>query len=151
MNITAAQRKALTLINENPGKVAAYVRNGIAASMLKVNGNVEWSLTRLGIAVAVDTDVELYRDEDGPRHLQCWEITELGRAALGLGTASPAVHPITGMTTYAVADYLRQHVDADTLTRIAADDMADLIDRLQRSGHVPDDRFRSLVAQAAGL
>lgn len=148
MKITGSQRKALKTIAENPGNVVAYVRGGAAGRMVKINGNAENSLIARGLAVAVDTDVKLYRDEDGTKYLQCWELTDLGREAIGITTA-PGVHPLTGMTTYQLADHLSAHVDTDTLARIGAPDMHDLIDRLQRSGHVSDERFRALVDEAA--
>lgn len=147
MNVTDAQRKALTLIHHNPGNVVAYQRGGAAAAMLKVNGNIERGLTGLGLAATVMTGVELYRDEDGPHYLECWELTERGRHAIGITTA-PQVHPLTGMTTHALADYLTENVDADTLARIEEPDMHDLIDRLQRAGHISNERFGALIDQA---
>jgi hypothetical protein len=78
---TAAQRKAMQLIADNPRRVVAWNRTAATAHMLQINGNVERSLLHAGLArtVVLATHTNEHGDEWSTK---AWELTEAGVRAL---------------------------------------------------------------------
>jgi len=90
MKLTKTQAAALKLIGENPGRVIAVQR---ATGYLKINGNAENSLLKLGggliarSAKPVEQRSVKVAGETFVYDVHVWELTEAGRAALAGATA----------------------------------------------------------------
>lgn len=100
--VNATQVKALRLIHDNPGRVIAAQRTADVKDYLKINGNTEGSLITKGLVRKVSIGTGTHRSGgQSYTYDKCvWELTDLGRTALGLDeepaeTPAPAAQTVT--------------------------------------------------------
>lgn len=90
--LTEAQRKALKLIAQYPGRVVAWQRGPRVKGYLTINGNVENAFSGSGLVKEVSTGIVLSTHvEDGETitsYLNTWEITDAGREAIRFPTVA---------------------------------------------------------------
>jgi len=86
MKLTKAQTLALQTIADNPGNVVAILRLSQLGHMLKINGNVETTLSRSGLIEEVPTG-RTVTHSGGTCAVNTWELTAAGRAAIKQATA----------------------------------------------------------------
>jgi hypothetical protein len=82
MKLSKAQTLALQTIADNPGNVVAILRLSQLKDMIKINGNVETTLSRAGLIEEVSTG-RTVTHSGGTCAVSTWELTTAGRAALG--------------------------------------------------------------------
>lgn len=83
VKLTLAQKNALQVIADNPGRVEAVTR--IAGDWLRINGNTERKLCELGLITKSVEAREIMRIVQGwmrrdPAYF--WVLTDAGRAAI---------------------------------------------------------------------
>jgi len=83
MKLTANQTAALTTVAQNPGQVVAF--NRTVKDMIRINGNTENGLARLGLIETVAVGERTYQGHAFT--LRAWKLTAAGKAALGLTEA----------------------------------------------------------------
>ena len=156
MKLTDPQRKALELIHANPGKVTNLgASHDNAKGHLTIHGNTSNNLVSGRLIEAYNPANGLSYDEDtdgtdiSPWYSGTyrWRLTAAGREALGLDVM-PERHPITGMTTHQLRDYLATTITDGRLERINNDELHDLVNTLQLRGDIADETLQELVDRA---